>query len=732
MALSDAQNPLRKGTAPPSESPLNCLLNPRSIALIGASDREGSVGNALAKNLSSFQGKLVFINKKRTTVLGIPCSSALPRASEPQNRIDLAIIATPAQTAPRLVGECAEAGIKTVIVISAGFNEAGPAGQRLQSELAAEARRHGVRILGPNCLGLISPHIGLNASFAAGQPSAGSLAFISQSGALCTAMLDWSLKAGVGFSGFVSLGAMADIGWSDLIRYFQHDEKTRSIVMYIESLGDLAGFMNAAMEASLVKPLFAIKVGRTNAAAVAAATHTGSMTGNDAVMDAVLESSGVIRLDTIGELFDIASLASRVSPPEKHHLAILTNAGGPAALATDVLVGSGGSLSKLSQNSVDQLNACLPPHWSHSNPTDILGDADAKRYANALRVVLEDPDTDGVLAILTPQYMTEPLGSAEALKDARTSAKKPIIASWMGGPMIDAARLALSSAGIPNYEYPDQAALAWQRLTAWKKRLPLLEERRAACAQPIDAMLSARRALLSYMNDSPLILSESQSKCILAEAGIASVETRIADSEQKAVSVANQLGFPVVLKLHSGTVTHKSDVGGVHLNLADAAAVARAWKAIKCGVRETDFAGVTVQRMFRGHSVEIICGFKQDAQSGPVLIFGAGGILTETLHDTAILLPPLSQKLIIDRIQRTRIFTALKGTRHFRPVDLQALCAVLVQLGKLAVAAPAIEECDINPLVFSDGMPIVLDARMKCRPRDAKNALTEARAKQST
>jgi acetyltransferase len=491
--------------------------------------------------------------------------------------------------------------------------------------------------------------------------------------------------------------------------------------MYIESLGDVAGFMDAAMEASRAKPLFAIKVGRTNAAAAAAATHTGSMTGHDEVMDAVLEKAGVIRLDTVGELFDITSLASHVSAPEKQNLAILTNAGGPAALATDALVRSGGSLSRLSQTSIDQLNARLPAHWSHSNPTDILGDADADRYGDALRVVLDDPDTDGVLAILTPQYMTEPLRTAEALIKARASTKKPIIASWMGGTIVEAARMALSSAEIPNYEYPDQAALAWQRLAAWKQQLPLLEERRAVCAQPFDPMLPARKALLSCLNDSPLVLTEFQSKRILAEAGIASLETCIADSQEEAIGLAKKLGFPVVLKLQSRTVSHKSDVGGVQLNLPDATAVTQAWNLIKSGVSESDFAGVTVQRMFKEPSVELICGFRQDTESGPVLIFGAGGTLTETLHDTTILLPPLSPKLITDRLKRTRVFKALQGTRHFRAIDLQALCSLLVQLGKLASAAPEIEECDINPLVFLDGLPIVLDARMKCRALDGKN-----------
>lgn len=709
----------------PFEPNLNYLLNPRSIALIGASDSEGSVGHALAKNLSTFKGKVVFINKKRPTVLGLPCHRALPRPSDIKDPIDLAIIATPAETVPQLVSECAEAGIKTAIVISAGFNEAGAAGQKVQSELTSEAKRHGVRILGPNCLGLISPHSGLNASFAAGLPSSGSLAFISQSGALCTALLDWSLNAGVGFSGFVSLGAMSDIGWSDLIRHFHHDARTRSIVMYIESLGNIAGFIDAAMEASRVKPLFAIKVGRTNAAAAAAATHTGSMTGNDEVMDAILEKAGVIRLDTVGELFDVCSLASQVSAPQNQKLAILTNAGGPAALATDVLVSSGGSLSRLSQTSIDQLNACLPAHWSHSNPTDILGDADANRYSEALRVVLDDPDTDGVLTILTPQYMTEPLQTAEALIKARASTNKPIIASWMGGTIVEAARLALRSAEIPNYQYPDQAALAWQRLAAWKQQLPLLEERRAVCAQPFDPMLPARRALLSALNDSSLVLTEFQSKLILAEAGITSLETCVADSEEDAIGVARKLGFPVVLKLHSWTVSHKSDVGGVQLNLPDAAAVKQAWSLIKSGVREQDFAGVTVQRMFKEPSVELICGFRQDTGSGPVLIFGAGGTLTETLHDTTILLPPLSTKLIIDRLERTRVFKALHGTRHIRAIDLEALCALLVQLGKLALAAPEIEECDINPLVFLDGTPIVLDARMKCRALGGKNTVPE-------
>ena len=708
--------PEDSGTADERDTGLDALFSPKSIALIGATDREGSVGLALAKNLDSFPGTLFFINANKPSVCGRRAYPNLASIEE-SAQVDLAVIATPAARVPATLRECAQAGVKAAIVISAGFREAGSSGAELEQEMLFEAARGGIRILGPNCLGLMSPHASINATFAAGPARPGTLAFISQSGALCTAILDWSLGERVGFSGFVSLGSMSDVGWSDLIRHFSKDPNTHGIVMYMESIDDVAQFIDAALETVPRKPIIAIKVGRTKEAARAAASHTGSLTGDDAIIDALLHRAGVIRVDSIEELFDTAELLSKIAsaPPKGANLAVLTNAGGPAALATDSLIRSGGRLCQLNESTIQTLNTLLPAHWSHGNPIDILGDADADRYANSLRTILADPHTNGALVILTPQSMTQSLATAQAIIEIQRAAAKPVLASWMGGENVAAGRELLNAAGIATFDYPDEAARAWMLLWSREARLPLIAEARRVASLPPAPMVEARAALAKHLSGITTFLSESVSKRILQAAGIPTNATVRAGSEEDAAAAATELGFPAVLKLHSQTITHKSDVGGVRLNLGDAAAVRQAWRAIQSGVPEASFDGVSVQRMFRGPSLELICGFRRDPAYGPVLIFGAGGVLVETLRDTVILLPPLSRMLVMDRIRQTRIFTALKGTRHFREVDLDALADLIIRVGELALAAPEIEELDINPIVFKDGLPLALDARIACR-----------------
>jgi acetyltransferase len=721
MAAQSTENlsadpPKNSASAESQDKGLDALFAPKSIALIGATDREGSVGHALAKNLSAFTGTLFFINANKPTVCGRTAYPNLASIGE-SARVDLAVIATPAARVPATLRECAQAGVKAAIVISAGFREAGNSGAALEREMLLEAARGGIRILGPNCLGLMAPHASMNATFAAGPARPGMLAFISQSGALCTAILDWSFGERVGFSGFVSVGSMSDVGWSDLIRHFSKDPNTRGIVMYMESIDRVAQFIDAALDTVPRKPIIAIKVGRTKEASRAAASHTGAMTGDDATIDALFQRAGVIRVDSIEELFDTAELLSKTAgaPPKGASLAVLTNAGGPAALATDSLIRSGGRLCQLNESTIQTLNALLPAHWSHGNPIDILGDADADRYRNSLRAVLEDPHANGALVILTPQSMTQPLATAQAIIDVQRAAAKPVLASWMGGESVAAGRELLNAAGIATFDYPDEAARAWMLLWSRAERLPLIAEaRRVASLQPAP-MAEARAALAEHLSEATTLLTETASKLILHAAGIPTNATVHASSEEDAVAAAKELGFPAVLKLHSKTITHKSDVGGVRLNLEDAAAVREAWRAIQSSVPKAAFDGVSVQRMFRGPSVELICGFRRDPQYGPVLIFGAGGVLVETLRDTVILLPPLSRMLVMDRIRQTRIFSALKGTRQFREVDLDALADLIIRVGELALAAPEIEELDINPLVFEAGLPLVLDARITCR-----------------
>lgn len=693
-------------------SELRALFAPRSVALIGATDRPGSVGRALLENLCGFGGDLFPVNARRTEVLG---RRAWPSLTAVGQAIDLAVIATPAATMPEVIRECATCGVKGVVIISAGFKESGPEGAELERQVLAEARKAGVRLVGPNCLGLMAPHAGLNATFATAMARPGRVAFLSQSGALCTAILDWSFRQQVGFSAFVSVGSMLDVGWGDLLRHFGEDPDTESIVLYMESVGDAAAFMEAARTVAAKKPVIAIKVGRTAAAARAAASHTGAMTGSDDVLDAAFERAGVLRVDTIEELFDMAEVLAKQSLPQGPALAVVTNAGGPGALATDALVRSGGEMAELSDSTLERLDQCLPAHWSHGNPVDVLGDADAARFTEALRAVTADPGVHGLLTVLTPQAMTHPSAVAQALVEVARDTDKPVLASWMGGDAVDEARTLLNQAGLPTYDYPDEAARAWQFMWQRQERLRwLAETNRVACLE--RPTLNAAKELVARQREAGrVLLTEAEAKQVLAAAGIPVLETVSAGSSDEAVQAAVRLGFPVVLKLQSRVITHKTDVGGVQLDLVDEGAVRAAWDRIQGAVPGEAFDGVSVQRMVKDRGLELICGCVQDAQFGPVLMFGAGGVMVEVMQDRVLLLPPLSPMLAMDRIRRTRIHRALLGTRHLPAVDLDALAEVLVRLGDLVLAVPEILELDINPLAANAAGVLALDARIVIR-----------------
>lgn len=711
--------PLATCTLPVGTTTMRALFAPCSVALIGATERVGSVGRALLENLSCFSGELYPINAKHESVLGRRAWPSLAALGKP---VELAVIATPAAQMPGVIRECAASGVQAAIIISAGFKETGAAGVELEKRVLEEARLHGLRLIGPNCLGVMAPHLGLNATFATALAKPGRVAFLSQSGALCTAILDWSFRQNVGFSAFVSVGSMLDVGWGDLIRHFGDDPQTESIVIYMESVGDAAAFMEAARLVAGRKPIVVIKVGRTAAAARAAASHTGAMTGSDEVLDAAFERAGVLRVDSIEQLFDMAEVLAKQALPKGPRLGIVTNAGGPGALATDALVRHGGNLPDLSKATLHVLDAHMPAHWSHANPVDVLGDADAKRYATAFSAVAADPNTDGLLAVLTPQAMTEPLAIAQALIEVIKTTDKPVLASWMGGDAVAAAREALNAAGVPTYDYPDEAARAFQFMWQRHERLRFLEEtNRLACAER-PPMTAARERIASLLkreeNSDPLthppqrLLNEIEAKSVLAAAGIPVLETLHAHHEDEAVALAEQLGFPVVLKLQSPTITHKTDVGGVCLDLSDEAAVRAAWQRIQAAVSSADFDGVTVQRMIRQHGIELICGCSLDEQFGPVLLFGAGGVWVEIMQDRVLMLPPLSRDLALDRLRQTRIHRALTGTRNQPPSDLNAIADVLVKLGDLVLAIPEIRELDINPLLATADGVLALDARI--------------------
>lgn len=716
--------------------PLDAIFAPKTVAVIGATEKAGSVGRTLLWNLISnpFGGTVFPVNPQRPSVLGI---KAYPTIAAVPEQVELAVIATPAQTVPGVINECVEAGVKGAIIISAGFKETGIAGVELEQQILEQARRGKMRIIGPNCLGVMSPLTGLNATFASAMARPGSVGFISQSGALCTSILDWSFRENVGFSAFMSIGSMLDVGWGDLISYLGDDPRTQSIVIYMESIGDARSFLSAAREVALTKPIIVIKAGRTAAAAQAAASHTGALTGSDEVLNAAFRRCGVLRVDTIDDLFNMAEVLAKQPRPKGPRLTILTNAGGPGVLATDALITEGGELAELSPSTIEALNQLLPPHWSHHNPIDILGDADPERYVKALEIVAKDPNSDGLLVILTPQAMTDPTQTAEQLKafaerenggstatgdrgrNPKSKIRMPILASWMGGAEVAAGEMILNRANIFTFPYPDTAAHVFNYMWRYSYNLhglyetPLLpafcEPGNAQCTLATDIIQTARQ-------EGRTILTEWESKQLLTAYGIPTVETQVATSIEEAVMQANTIGYPVVLKLFSKTITHKTDVGGVQLNLMDADAVRVAYRAIETSVGQNvgaeHFLGVTVQPMVKLDGYELILGSSLDPQFGPVLLFGTGGQLVEVFRDRALALPPLNTTLARRMMEQTHIYKALKGVRGRKPIDLAALEQLLVRFSQLVVEQRWIKEIDINPLLVSSERLIALDARV--------------------
>lgn len=712
--------------------PLDSIFAPANVAVVGASEKQGSVGRTVLWNLISnpFGGTVFPVNPKRPSILGI---KAYPSIAAIPEKVDLVVICTPAPTVPGLIAEAVSVGIKGAVVISAGFKEMGPEGLEYERQVLENAARGGMRLIGPNCLGVMMPRHGLNATFAGSMARPGNVAFISQSGALCTAVLDWSMSHNVGFSGFISIGSMADIGWGDLIDYFGNDPHTQSIVIYMESIGDARAFLSAAREVALTKPIIVIKAGRTAAAAKAAASHTGSLTGSDDVLEAAFRRSGVVRCDSISDLFYLADVLAKQPRPKGPNLTILTNAGGPGVLATDALITGGGELAEISQGTMEELNKLLPIHWSHNNPIDVLGDADPMRYAKSLEIAAADPKSDGLLVILTPQDMTEPTQTAEALKQYAKLQGKPVLASWMGGVTVAAGESILTHAGIPNFPYPDTAAQIFNYMWRYASNLRSLYETPVS-AEDTEKSLEARakaEEIIQYARQSGrTILTEFESKQLLAAYGIPTVETRIAVSADEAVAAADAIGYPVVLKLHSETITHKTDVGGVKLNLGDAEAVREAYTAIETSVNEKasaaeregnkHFMGVTVQPFAKLEGYEIILGMSADPQFGPVLLFGSGGQLVEVMKDSSLGLPPLNTTLARRMMEQTKIYKALKGVRGRKPVDMAALERLMVAFSQLVVAHPFIKEIDINPLLAGAERLIALDARVVVYGPEAK------------
>lgn len=698
--------------------PLNVFFAPTSIAVIGATERAGSVGRALLWNLINhpFGGAVFPVNPKRASVLGIktyPCLSALP------GPIDLVIIATPAPTVPGLIAECVQAGVKGAIILSSGFRESGAEGARLEQQILEQARKGRLRIIGPNCLGVMYPLTGLNATFAGAMARPGNVGFLSQSGALCTAVLDWSLSENVGFSAFLSIGSMVDIGWGELINYLGSDPHTTSILLYLETVGDARAFLSAARAVARRKPIIILKAGQTQEAVQAATSHTGALAVSYEVFTAACRRCGLLVVESIEELFLMAEVFAKQPRPQGPRLTIVSNAGGPAVLATDALLHAGGVLANLSPSSLAALDQVLPSHWSHSNPVDILGDANPERYAQTLEIVTHDPGSDGLLVMLTPQAMTDPTLTAEQVKHFARMPGKPILASWMGGAGVESGKRILTQAGIPTFPYPDTASRIFASL--WRSTIHL----RGVYETPLPSLEldtgGPDRALANTLIETArqaerTLLTEVESKHLLRAYDIPTVETRIARSCTEAVACADAIGYPVALKLWSETITHKSAVGGVHLHVCDAEAVRRAYQAIADAVRSKagaeHFLGVTVEPMIAPDGYELILGSQTDPQFGPVLLFGSGGRLVEVYRDAAFALPPLTTTLARRLMEQTRIFLALQGKGGGAGVDLTALEQLLVRFSYLVVEQRWIKEIDVNPLFVSAEHLLALDARI--------------------
>lgn len=696
-------------------SSLDPIFAPKSVAVIGASATPGAVGSILMKNLleNPFGGVVYPINPKRSAVHGV---HAYPSLADIPESVDLAVIATPAQTVPGLIQQCVEQEVKGAIIISAGFSELGKEGKALEQQIKTAANDR-LRIIGPNCLGVIHPPSGLNASFAACMAPRGRVALLSQSGAICTSILDYAIEKNIGFSSFVSVGAMLDIDFADLIDYFGDDPHTRSIIIYMESIGDVRTFLSAARSVARTKQIIVVKSGRHEAGARAAASHTGALAGADAVFDAAFQRAGVLRVTSIPDLFSMSEILATQPQPKGPALAIITNAGGPGVMATDSLMLSGGELAELSPESIAALNQALPPFWSHANPIDVLGDATPDRYRITTEICAKDPSVQGLLILLTPQAMTDPTETARQVAHLQNLEGKPVLACWMGGEEVRKGQRILNQCGIPTFSAPEEAIRAFLHMVQYRRNQNLLyecPERTPDDTQPDPKRV--RQIIDNVRKSGRTLLTEIEAKAMLAAYGLPTTPTAGATTEDQAVQVAERLGYPVVVKLLSQTISHKSDVGGVQLNLADEASVRRAFQTIKSNLAEhypeIPFEGVSVQPMIKMRGYELIVGSTVDQQFGPVLLFGAGGILVEILKDSALGLPPLNRTLARRLIERTHVYKALRGVRGQKPVDFEALETLLVRFSQLLCDHPEIKEVDMNPVLASSDRVVAVDARV--------------------
>lgn len=698
---------------------LDRIFKPRSVAILGASDTEGSVGHAVASNFANgeFEGKAYFVNNHKSEILGVKVYPSIGAIGEP---VDLAIIATPATTVCGLVDECGKAGVKGIIILSAGFKETGAAGKALEEEILEVARRYGIRIVGPNCLGIIRPGIHLNGTFLARVPKPGTVTFLSQSGALGSAILDVAIHENVGFSTFVSVGSMIDVDFGDLIDYFGSDPHTRSILMYIEGITDARKFMSAARHFARAKPIVVVKAGRFRESARAVASHTGALSGEDQIYDAAFKRAGIVRVEEIADLFNAAEVLSTQPLPRGPRLAIITNAGGPGIMTSDALLARGGTLAELSPSTLERLNASLPAFWSHGNPIDLIGDAGPERYRVALEACLEDENVDGILVLLTAQAMIHPLEVAKTVVEvvqAKKYQNKTILASFMGRSKVAEANSYFAAHNIPTHSSPEEAVKTYLTMYQYRRNIELLyetPEELSVDASPPKRPISV--ILQGAAKEGRDALTEEEAKRLLKYYGFPVVATDAAATADEAAARARHFGYPVVLKILSPDILHKSDAGGVALDIGSEVEVRRQFDALLARAKafkpDARILGVTVQPMVPRGGYELIVGGKTDPLFGPVILFGMGGVGVELYKDCAVALPPLNTTLIRRMLEETRVYQLLKGYRNQPRANLELLEKNLVLFSQLLVDFPQIKEIDINPLLLSENAIHVLDARV--------------------
>ena len=703
-------------------SALDAFFQPQSVALVGASEKEGSVGRTLALTLIQAKNEgieIYFVNPKRKAICDHPCFLEIEQIDSP---IELLIVATPAATVPNVIRSAAKKGVKAAVIISAGFAEMGEPGHRLEQEILEIAREHQMRIIGPNCLGVMTPHKTFNGTFAANMAKPGNIALLSQSGAICTAVLDWCGTKSLGLSALVSIGSMIDVEWGDLISYYGEDPETKTIVIYMESLKSPANFFYAAQKYARKKPIILIKSGRTSQGATAVMSHTGGMAAAYDLIEALMERTGIMIAQNTSQLFDLMEFTSMQNLPKGDCLTILTNAGGPAVLATDMTELTGANLTQLASCVKENLKSQLPEAASTSNPIDLLGDAQNDRYKAAIDAIGEDTESSCILAILTQQDMTDSVGSAKMLVDANKHIYKPILASFMGGEKVAEGRKILAKGKVPCYEYSDQAAWVFARIHRWQESLKALHEYSVPADQLLNRLSKKdRKAQAASVFDKALaekrtLLTEAESKQLMEIYGIPVVQTIVCETREAASIAAKQMAFPVVVKLHSELISHKSDVGGVILNLQSVEEVEKAYDQILTSVTHLKgkkyFQGVTVQEMVSPEGYELIIGSTSDPLLGPIVLFGAGGVLVEVFEDRSLGIPPLNSVSAQKMLESTKIYKALKGFRGKAPVNLELLKQVLVAFSTLLIENPKIMEIDINPLRISERGLTALDARV--------------------